>query len=299
MLNNKDNIPHMLEGLKSHLSPRFKKSLSLTDAEKHNLFARIISNPVATPKYAHRVASPFVNSFSIFFRRRIQYGMYALPIILIAFFANYSDAFSLKLKSWFEDFNNTKNEIVATQSAIEAKLSLSRAQRGISELKSSEDDSQKTALASQVSVRSQEVRNRVAALVKENKIAEAKEIALDLEAALKADELFAMSPAVAEEVFAATDLRVELEKKERVNIAFGTSSATSTLVADLQVKIDGLKKELDGFASTSSSSPLIADARATLEKAEKYLAESKIEETVITLQACDRIVAEVRLLLLK
>lgn len=299
MLHKKDNIEHTLETLKGFVVPRLKKSLSLSDSEKHNLFARIITSPIATGKYATRAASPFVSSFSVFFRKRVQYGMYALPIIMIAFFANYSDTFSLKLKSWFDGFNATKDEIAITQSAIEAKMSLSKAQRGISELKASADEGEKTMLATQVSTRSQEVRNKVAALVKENKITEAKEIVIDLEAALKADQLFAMAPAVADEVFAATDLRVELEKKEVANLAFSATSTATSSIPELQVRLDGFKVELDAFEANASSTPLIADARAAIEKAQVYLNENKVEEAVITLQAAERIVAELRQLLLQ
>lgn len=295
MLHNKDNIQHTLETLKGFAVPRLKKSLSLSVSEKHNLFARIISTPTVASK---PVVSPYT-SFSIFFRKRIQYGMYALPIIMIAFFANYSDAFSLKLKSWFDGFNSTKHEISITQSAIEAKMSLSKAQRGISDLKSSSDETEKTMLASQVSTRSQDVRNKVAALVKENKITEAKEIVLDLETALKADQLFAVAPAVAEEVFAATDLRVELEKQEVVNLAFSTTSTATSSIAELQTKIDGFKTELGEFEANASSTSLIADATSSLEKAQVYLNDNKIEEAVITLQATERTVAEIRLLLLQ
>lgn len=294
MLHNKDNIEHTLQTLRGFAVPRLKKSLSLSDSEKHNLFARIITAPVS----AKRVASPYT-SFSTFFRTRIQYGMYALPIVLLAFFANYSDVFSVKLKSWFDGFNSTKQEIAITQSAIEAKMSLSKAQRGITELKASADEGEKTMLASQVSSRSQEVRNKVAALVKENKITEAKEIVLDLEAALKADQLFAMAPAVAEEVFAATDLRVELEKQEVVNIAFSATTSATSSIADLQIKLNDFRTQLDGFEANASTTPLIADARSSLDKAQVYLNEDKVEEAVITLQATERIVAEIRQLLLQ
>ncbi len=295
MSHNKDKTEYTLETLKGFVVPRLKKSLSLSYSEKQNLLARIHNTQTASPK---RIVSPY-SSFATFFKVRMQYGMYALPLIMIVLFANYSDSFSLKFRSWLDGFNSTKNEIAVTQSSIEAKMSLSKAQRGITELKSSDDEVRKNLLASQVSSRSQEVRNKVAALVKENKITEAKEIVLDLETALKADQLFAVAPAVAEEVFAATDLRVELEKQEVVNFAFSSTTATSTSVSELQEKLDGFSKELKSFDNNASTTLLIADAQTALDKAQAYLKENSIQEAVITLQAAERIVAEIRLVLLQ
>jgi hypothetical protein len=295
---NKDNIPHILENLKDFATPRFKKSLSLSASEKHTMFRRIVTE---TPKLVHiPVRSPFVTSFNTFFKQKIQYGFYALPLVLIAFFANYSDAFSVRLKALFNDFKNTQSEIQVAQSSIEAKMSLSKAQKEIYALKAAtENTTAKDALVAQVSTRSKEVRNKVAALIEENKITEAKEIVLDLEAALKADQLFAVAPQVADEVFAAIDLRVELEKKEVVNIAFATGTASTTPEVDLRARIVDISKELDGFTVNASSSDMIAEAKASLKKAEDYIVAGDIQAAVITLQACDRIVADLRRLLVQ
>lgn len=78
-----------------------------------------------------------------------------------------------------ENFSQTKDDILSNRSTIQAKMSLSKAQRDIYALKAINIDKTRTdILVTQVSTRSKEVRNRVAALVKENKISEAKLIAL-------------------------------------------------------------------------------------------------------------------------
>lgn len=301
---NKDNIPHILESLKGFVNSRLNKSASLSVSEKQNLFNRIISTE---PKRLSKelvapIPSPFVSRFNEFFKHKMQFAYYALPIVLFAFFANYSEALSMRLKSWMNDFNNTKTEISLNQATMEAKLSLSKVQSDINNLKASNAGIKKDALATQVTVQSKEVRNRVAALVNENQIVEAKEIALDLEVALKADELYKVSPEVKEEVLAATDLRVELEKKEVVQIALSPEdSATSTVekAEALKVKIDALRAEIDGFVVNASTTDMIADAKAALKKSEDYFVASDIERTVLSLQACERVVAELRLVIVE
>ena len=63
--------------------------------------------------------------------------------------------------------------------------------------------------------------------------------------------------------------------------------------------MDDFKVQLDGFEANASTTPLIIDAKASLVKAQVYLDESKIEEAVITLQAAERIVADIRQLLVQ
>lgn len=285
---NKDNIENTLTNLKGFVSQRFEESVSLSVAEKDEMFEKIVAGQ-RPERVSVRTPSPFMSKFGVF-----QYGYYVLPMIMIAVFVNYSGML-------MENFSQTKDDILSNRSTIQAKMSLSKAQRDIYALKAINIDKTRTdILVTQVSTRSKEVRNRVAALVKENKISEAKLIALDLEAALKADQLYTMSPQVVEEVLAATDLRVKLEKKEVVQIALEPSATSSVAPeAGVALKIESLYKELDGFQLTEDKTELIADVKATLKKAQDYLDQKDTERAVITLQAAERIVAELRLLLVQ
>lgn len=301
MTKNNQNIEHMLHGLKKPVSRGLDKSISLSVAEKTSLFDTIIKETQST-SYKHKIKSPFLNTvknpFDILFKTKLQYAFYALPVVLLAVFVNYSHVF-------WTNFSQVAEEVTEAGSSIQAKMSLSKAQREIYALKAVNDSEiRKDILVAQVSNRSQEVRNRVAALVKENKISEAKEIVLDLETALKADELYTVSPVVVDEVLAATDLRVKLEKKEVVQLAIEPQPDVASSTPEvIQKKIADLRTEIDTFIRTEqvsdSTKELVETVNAGLKKTEDYVAVSDFERAVITLQGAERIVAELRVSLIQ
>lgn len=288
------NIENMLKDLKGPLSRQLDKSVSLSISEKNSLFDRVMTG-IHTGSYKHKKqATVFTNPFDILFKTKLQYAFYALPVVILAVFVNYSQVF-------WSNFAEVAREVTGSESSIQAKMSLSKAQRDIYALKAVTDsEARKDILVAQVSNRSQEVRNRVAALVKENKISEAKEIVLDLETALKADQLYTVSPAVVEEVLAATDLRLKLEKKEVVQLAIEPlPDVASSTPEVLKKKITALYTELDSFKIPEDKKELTDTARATLKKAEDYIVALDTERAVITLQAAERIVAEIRVSLVE
>lgn len=300
MMKQDKNIEHILHSLKKPVSRGLDKSVSLSVTEKTSLFDKIIKEAQST-SYKHKIKSPFLNTinpFDILFKTKLQYAFYALPIVLLAVFVNYSHVF-------WTNFSQVAEEVTEAGSSIQAKMSLSKAQREIYALKAVNDSEvRKDILVAQVSNRSQEVRNRVAALVKENKISEAKEIVLDLETALKADELYTVSPVVVEEVLAATDLRVKLEKKEVVQLAIDPQSDIASSTPEvIQKKMADLRTEIETFINTESISDstkeLIETAKSGLKKTEDYIAVSDFERAVITLQGVERIVAELRVSLVQ
>jgi len=154
------------------------------------------------------------------------------------------------------------------------------------------DSSTKTQiLANQVSNRSKEIRNQVASLMSENKITEAKKVALDLETALKADELYKVSTSVEQEVFEAIGLRNDIERKEYNTISSSTES-------DVVKKIELAQKEIKTFENNASTTDMILEAEKTLELADKYISDKDLENAIISLQIYDRIVAELKIILL-
>lgn len=294
MINKKDNILHTLENLKDFASARFDSSLSLTDSEKNTLLQKIQTEP---SRNVRSQPSPFVTVFGSFARKNMQYALYVLPIVLVAVFAANSETL-------LTEFNNTKGQIETTQSSIEAKMSLSKAEREIYALKlATDNEAKKKALVSQVVNHAQEVRTKVAALTEENKISEAKSIVLNLEAALKADQLYVVAPEVAEEVFAATDMRVKLEKKEVVSLAFGpdgNETAPQVTPEELRVRIDAIRKEVSSVvAKTSGVSYLVAEISIKLEKVNEYIVSKEIERAIIVLQAAERALADLRVSLVE
>ena len=296
MTKHNSNIENMLKDLKAPVSRRLEKSASLSVSEKNSLFTRITQD-IESGAYKHNIKSPFVNiknPFDVLFKTKLQYAFYVLPIVLLGVFVNYSHVF-------WANFSQVAGEVASSESSIQAKMSLSKAQREIYALKAVTDsETKKDILVAQLSNRSREVRNRVAALVKENKITEAKEIVLDLETALKADQLYTVSPVVVEEVLAATDLRLKLEKKEVVKLAIEPEDdIASSTPETVKKKISALYTELDSFKVTDDKKELVDTAKAALKKSEDYLASSDLERAVITLQAAERTVAELRVSLVQ
>jgi hypothetical protein len=208
-----------------------------------------------------------------------QYLRYSIPVLLIAVIGTQAAGlFSDKTKLAISDINSN----------------LSKNKQDIKEIKSLAllDQPVKTGiLADQLSIRSKEIRNQVAALVSENKISEAKNVALDLEAALKADELYKVSTSVQAEVFSAIDLRVDIEKKESNNISTTTED-------DLTKRLDLAKKDVLGFEVNASTTDMIDSAKKTIEISDKYLKDKDLENAIISLQLYDRIVAELKTILL-
>ncbi len=273
------NITHTLRKM------RLNKSVSL-DAQKKATILRTVLNSspylVSVPHYRTRVSSPFSSLLS----------QYVLPVLVLFFVGTqFGDAIVEKAKFAIGDFNTVRSDIQVAQASAELKSSLSINHKNIEALKvaRASDSSDTQELIASVTKRSQDIQNQVASLVKENKITEAKQIVLTLETALKADELYKVATSVSETVFSATDLRVDIENKE--------IEATTT-VEDLVARITESKKTIEDIEVTASTTDMIAEAKKFLTKSEEYVAVSDIENTIISLQAYDRIVAEIKLILL-
>lgn len=264
---------------------RLKKSVSLSVDKKASILRSVLnSSPylVSVPHYRTRVVSPFSSLLS----------QYVLPMLVLFFVGTqFGDSIVEKASLAIGDFNTVKSDIQVAQKSAELKNSLSINHKNILALKSADNanSSDKTKLIESVTARSQDIQNQVASLVKENKITEAKQIVLTLETALKADELYKVATSVSETVFSATDLRIDIENKE--------IEATTT-VETLTARIEADKKYIDSLEFNASTTDAILDAKKFLTKAQEYIQAGDTENTIISLQAHDRIVAEIKLILL-
>jgi hypothetical protein len=262
------------------------ESVNLSYSEKENMLASVFER-VEKKVVVKAVKSPFVYV--------TQYLRYSIPVLLIAVIGTQAAGlFSDKTKLAISDINDVKTTLDNLKRDNAIKSNLSKNKQDIKEIKSLAllDQPVKTGiLADQLSIRSKEIRNQVAALVSENKISEAKNVALDLEAALKADELYKVSTSVQAEVFSAIDLRVDIEKKESNNISTTTED-------DLTKRLDLAKKDVLGFEVNASTTDMIDSAKKTIEISDKYLKDKDLENAIISLQLYDRIVAELKTILL-
>ena len=260
------------------------------------------------------VKSPFYEYKNYF----VQYLRYSIPIILIAVIGTQvADIFTHRSKVALSDINQIKSNLdnIARDNSI--KSNLYKNKQDIQAIKNSlatDANPVKTQiLANQVSNRSKEIRNQVASLISENKLTEAKDIVLDLESALKADELYKVSTSVKQEVFEAIDLRVDIERKEKYNISSTTESDIQEKIKKAKEGIVSLNKDIkeksidkslstdsiDPIATTTDSvSDMIQTAEKSISTAETYLKDKDLENAIISLQLYDRIVAELKTILL-
>lgn len=276
---------------------RLNKSVSLSDDKKATMLRAVFNSAgshVAIPRYTTRVASPFT----------ILFSRYVLPVFVLFFVGTqYGDILAQQMKLALGQFNAVKSDVQSAQKTAELKTSLSLNHKDILALKqvaaqesadvgvSSNTSLDKTQLIASVTTRSREIRNQVASLVKENKITEAKQIVLTLETALKADELYKVATSVSDSVFETTDLRLDIERKE---------TESTTTAAELATRIENSKKLISKLEDeeNASTTSVLAEAKTHLTKSEEYMQKGDIENAIISLQAHDRIVAEVQLILL-
>lgn len=283
------NQDKQIEKVLSSFKPN--DTVFLAASEKENILNNVFERAERKEVY-QAVKTPF-NTYSSYFT---QYLRYSIPVIAIIFIGSQLfNIFNDKSKLAISNINNIKSTVEDIKRENEIKINLSKNRQDIQELKSSlgtQSSSVKTEiLANQLSNRSKEIRNQVASLVSENKISEAKKVALDLETALKADELYKVSTSVESEVFASIDLRVDIEKKEYKNISSSTES-------DVLKRIDDAKSEIKTFEANASTTDMIKDAEKSIETAEKYVNDKDLENAIISLQLYDRIVAELKNILL-
>jgi hypothetical protein len=239
----------------------------LSLGEKQNVlksvFDRVDAKKLVVIRQA--VKSP-VSNYKTYFT---QYLAYSIPVVLLALLSTQAAGiFSRGSKLAFDDLNDVKSGIYDMQRNNAIKSNLSDNKRDINEIKSltlAGNDSVKTQiLANQVTNRSQEIRNQVSALVKENNITEAKKVALDLETALKSDDLYTVSTSVQQEVFKAIDLRVDVEKKEVADISSSTPSDVAQRIIDAKKDIADLKStQKTALATMSISVPATAIVDST------------------------------------
>jgi hypothetical protein len=264
---------------------RLKKSVSLDVQKKASVLRSVFnSSPyeVIVPRYRTRVSSPYMMMIS----------QYVLPLFVLFFVGTqFGDSIVENAKIAVGEFNTVKSDIANAQKSAELKNSLSLNQKDITALKATAhiESADKSELIASVTTRSQDIQNKVASLVKENKITEAKQIVLTLETALKADELYKVATSVSDTIFSATDLRVDIENKE---------IEATTSVTDLIARIEVATKNLADMEVNASTTDLIGYATTHLTKAAEYIAADNTENAIISLQAHDRIVAEIRLILL-
>lgn len=263
---------------------RLKKSVSLDVDKKASVLRSVFNSSlshVAIPTYRSRVPSPFATLLS----------QYVLPVFALLFVGiQFGDNIMKNAQFALGEFNSVKSDLQTAQTSAELKNSLTLNHKDIEALKAAGDSSvDKTNLITSVTTRSREIQNQVASLVKENKITEAKQIVLTLETALKADELYKVATSVSDTVFSATDLRLDIERKE--------TEATTTIDAVLE-RLEADKKVLVDMETNASTTDLVKDAYKFIAKAEEYIAADDIENAIISLQAHDRIVAEIKLILL-
>lgn len=281
-----------IENILKSFKPNDSVSLSLND--KQNILKSVfdrVEAPVTNTKH-QAVVSPFYTYFT-------QYLRYSIPVLLIVFIGTQTaGVFTERSRLALSDINEVKSNLDNLKRNNEIKSNLSKNQADIKEIKlnlASADVAEKEVktqiLASQLSSRSREIRNQVAALVSENKLTEAKKIALDLESALKADELYKVSTSVESEVFSAIDLRVDIERKEKYSISTSTQK-------EVEDRIIAAKKDILDFEKNASTTDIILEAENTIVVSENHLNTGDIENAIISLQSYDRIVADLRVILL-
>jgi len=274
------------------------ESVNLSLLEKENILKSVFERVdvvVARDAKRQAVKTPFY-AYRTYFT---QYLRYSVPLLLLAIIGTQAaGVFTTRSKIALSDINEVKTTLDNLKRENAIKSNLSKNKQDIQEIKinlASADVSTKSAknqiLAAQVSSRSKEIRNQVAALVSENKIAEAKNIALDLESALKADELYKVSTSVESEVFSAIDLRVDIERKEQTNISTTTEN-------DIKNRIVAAKKQIASFDTNASTTDMIDDSEKAIATAEEYLNKGEFENAIIALQLHDRIVADLKIILL-
>lgn len=264
---------------------RLKKSVSLNVDQKASMLRSVFNSSltnVSIPRYKTSVPSPYM----------VLISQYVLPMFVLFFVGTqFGDTIVNNTKLALGEFNSVKSDIRVAQKSADLKNSLSLNHKDIIALKAvgDTDESHKTKLIASVTTRSKEIQNQVASLIKENKITEAKQIVLTLETALKADELYKVATSVSDTVFSATDLRLDIERKE--------TEATTT-VDEVSVRVEDAKKTLIDIETNASTTDLVKEAYRFVVKAEEYVKENNAENAIISLQAYDRILAEIRLILL-
>ncbi len=281
---NDNQIESVLSSLK------INESESLSFMEKQNVLNSIFERSESGIK-KESIKTPFY-SYTDYF---VQYLKYSIPVILLAVIGTQLfDVFTHKSQLAISDINHARETLDDLKRDNSIKANLSKNREDIQQLKQTlalNDTTKKQILVNQVSNRSKEIRNQVAALVSENKLTEARKIALDLETALKADELYTVSTSVEQEVFEAIDLRVGIEKKE-------SDAISSSTEADVLKRISDSKKEIESFEDNASTTDMIVDAKKALDNADKYAKDKDLSNAIISLQLYDRIVAELKLILI-
>lgn len=280
-----NNIEHIENSLASF---KANESLFLSNSEKENILQSVFDRAAGEKEYKS-IPSPFTS-----YKTHItNYFRYAIPlVILIALGTQLTSVFVEKTKVSLSDLEQVKSSLDNIQRDTALKTQVSQNREAIAELKTNTNPKDTFRLAAQVSTRSQEIRNQVAALMDENKVVEAKKIALDLEMALKADELYKVATSVEQEVFKAIDLRLDIEKQEANN-----ASATDAITLDKRIK-DARKEFSDFASSTVAREDNIKDADNAITAAEAYFKAGDTEKAIISLQTYDRILAEVNNILL-
>lgn len=290
---NEKRIEDTLKSFKSNdlvnLSYSEKESILKSVFDRVEDLSLIVKKtPIATP-------SPFYTYKTYF----TQYLRYSIPVLLIVFIGTQAvDVLTNRSRIALSDISEVKSNLEDIKRNNSIKSNLTKNKQDIKEIKQnlaaldgSEKEVKTQILASQLSSRSKEIRNQVAALMSENKLTEAKKIALDLESALKADELYKIATSVESEVFSAMDLRLDIERKEKNNIS------TSTQI-ELKQRLEDAKKDILTFEKNASTSDIIVEAENTISVSENHLNAGDIENAVISLQSYDRIVADLRVILL-
>ena len=326
-INNQDN---QIERVLTSFKPN--ESMFLSYEEKGTIFNSVLEraeNESAVDIVRHSsIRTPFMDYNKYF----VQYLKYSIPVVIFIFLGtHFIDIISNKSKIVLSDLTNAKSSFDDIKRLNEIKSNLSKNKEDILQIRtslamanSSEKVSSKTlVLADQVTNRSKEIRNQVASLMSENKLSEAKDIVLDLETALKSDELYSIATSVKDEVLATTDLRLDIERQEYKTVSTSTenqlinriSEAKKTLIDFdniLDVKgvninnVINVTKDVDGIASTSKSLTedkadldiLFNTATKAVEKSEQYLKDKDFENAIISLQSYDRIVAQLKSVLL-
>ncbi len=290
----------------------------------------------------HSVKTPFMGYSNYFVQ-------YLIPVVIFIFLGTYFvDVISNRSKIVLSDLTNTKESLNDIRRINEIKSNLNKNKEDILQIRtslamanSSDKVSPKTlVLADQVTNRSKEIRNQVASLINENKMIEAKNIALDLEVALKSDELYKIATSVKDEVVAATDLRLDIERQEYKTLSTSTESQLTSRIADAKKIIVDYKHIVDIHTATSTDIALMSEsvltttdnnitasssnskssiktteqvgltedktdldillntAQKAVEKSEQYLKDKDLENAIISLQSYDRIVAQLKSVLL-
>ena len=289
---NENRIENVLRSFKPN------ESVNLSLLEKENVLKSVferVEQKIAHEARTQAVKSPFYAYKSYF----TQYLRYSIPLLLLAVIGTQAaGVFTTRSKIALSDINEVKSTLNNLKRENAIKSNLSKNKQDIQEIKTnlaSADVATKSAktqiLAAQVSTRSKEIRNQVASLISEDKITEAKKIALDLESALKADELYKVSTGVESEVFSAIDLRVDIERHEKNNISTSTEK-------DVKDRIENAKKDILDFEKNASTTDIIIEAERSIVVSEEHVNKGDIENAIISLQLYDRIVADLKIILL-